>query len=90
MGRTHSPKAQVVFKKAEKLDALAAALPADASLQTFVARFKEMYPGDWDRIIARYKEHERKTKPGNSHPMPEPETYLMNMVKAYKAAAAKK
>lgn len=87
MGRTHSPKGQVVLNKKQKLKAVDEALPKDATLQTIVAKFKEMYPGDWDRIAARYKEHERKTKPGKSHPMPEPETYLLNMVKTYKAGS---
>jgi hypothetical protein len=89
VGRTHSPKGQVVFKKTEKLKAVDEALPAGASLETIAAKFKELYPGDWDRIVGRYKKHELMTKPGKTHPMPEPETYLLNMVKTYKAAAAR-
>jgi hypothetical protein len=89
VGRTHSPKGQVVLKKEQKLKAVDEALPTGSTPQTIAAKFKEMYPDDWKRIAARHKEHERKTKPGKSHPMPEPETYLLNMVKTYKAAAAK-
>jgi hypothetical protein len=89
VGRTHSPKGQVVLKKAEKLKAVNEALPYGASFETIAAKCKEMYPDDWDRIVARYKKHERMTKPGKTHPMPEPETYLLNMVKTFKAAAAK-
>ncbi len=82
MGRKHSPKGQVVLKKAEKLKAVEASLSSGASDGTFAAKFKEMYPQDWAKIVGRYKQHERT---GKAHPMPEPEKYLLNMVKVYKA-----
>jgi len=83
MGRKHAPKGQVVLKKDEKLKAVAAALPAGTSPEDFAAKFREIYSGDWDRIVARYRAHERLTPRGKTHPMPKPETYLLNMVKNY-------
>jgi hypothetical protein len=85
VGRAHSPKGQIVLKKSEKLHAVAAALPAGASTEDMAAKFKELYPADWDNIGKRFRAHERRTKGGKSHPMPKPETYLLNMVKNYKA-----
>ena len=83
MGRQRVPKGQIVLKKAEKLKAVEAGLPKGASAEDFVAKFKELYPGDWDNIGKRYGAHERLTPRGKSHPMPEPDTYLLNMVKNY-------
>jgi hypothetical protein len=83
MGRKTVPKGQVVLKKAEKLKVVGAALPSGASAEDFAAKFKELYPKDWDNIVSRYKAHERLTKPGKSHPMPEPNQYLLNMAKGF-------
>jgi len=83
MGRQHSPKGQIVLKKSEKLKAVGAALPAGSTASAFAAEFKKMYPKDWENIVHRYNQHQRQTKPGKTHPMAEPEKYLMNMVKNF-------
>ncbi len=83
MGRKHSPKGQIVLKKAEKLEAVKAALPTASSPETLLAKFQEMYPEDWKKITRRYKAHERPTPRGKGHPMPEPTQYLLNMVKNF-------
>jgi hypothetical protein len=44
VGREHSPKGQIVLKKAEKLETVNAALPAGSSPEDFAAKFQEMYP----------------------------------------------
>jgi hypothetical protein len=61
VGRRHSPKGQIVLKKAEKLEAVNAALPTGSSPENFVSKFQEMYPEDWDKITRRYMAHERHT-----------------------------
>jgi hypothetical protein len=48
-----------------------------------MAKFKELYPEDWQSLVYRYEEHERHTPKGKSHPMPEPTQYLLNIVKNY-------
>jgi len=83
MARQRVPKGQIVLKKDDKLKAVEAALPKGASAEDMAAKFKELYPNDWDNIGKRYRAHERLTKPGKSHPMPQPDTYLLNMVKTY-------
>ncbi len=88
MGK-HSPKGQIVRKKEEKLAAVAAALPADCPDENFAKKFKEMYPEDWEKIVQRYKEHERATPAGKAHPMAPPPKYLLNMVKGYRTKANK-
>ena len=83
MGRTHSPKGQVVRKKEMKLEAVFAAMPRESSFEDYAEKFKEMYPADWDNIVHTYMQHERRTLPGKHHPMPKPMQYLLNMVKNY-------
>lgn len=36
------------------------------------------------KIINRYEAHERLTKPGKSHPMPVPPSYLLNKFRKYR------
>jgi len=83
MGREHSPKGQVVLRKAEKLAAIDASLPPGSSPEAYADKFRETYPDDWQRIVSRYGKHERLTKPGKHHPMPNPEQYLLNMVNVF-------
>jgi len=82
VGRTHSPKGQIVLKKKEKLEAVKAAMPGAYSLEDFAAKFQEMYPEDWGKIASRYEEHERNAQ-GKGHPMAQPWQYLLNMVKNF-------
>ena len=83
MGRKHSPKGQIVLKKAEKLGAVSAVLPPGASPEDFVAKFQELYPEDWSKINRRYQAHQRQNTKGKRHPMPDPKQYLLNMVKNF-------
>jgi hypothetical protein len=83
VARKHTPKGQIILKKEEKLRTVAAALPTGFSGQDFVAKFKEMYPKDWNNIVRRYEQHQRLTKPGKGHPMPEPTKYLLNIARNY-------
>ena len=82
MGRTHSPKGQIVLKKKEKLEAVRAAMPVAYSAEDFAAKFQEMYPEDWGKITSRYEAHERNSE-GKGHPMAQPWQYLLNMVKVF-------
>ena len=79
MGR----KGYVVLKKAEKLEAVDAALPSGSSPEDYITKFRGLYPEDWDNIVRKYNEHERRTPAGKSHPMPEPKQYVLNMVKTF-------
>lgn len=74
----------VVVKKEEKVKAVFAAMNNLDDMQEFKTLFKTMYPSDWQRIIQRYNQHERRDTKGKGHPMPEPETYLANMFKTYR------
>jgi len=68
----------VITKKDEKITAAVEQLGGSRSPEDFVEKFKELYPKDWVKIGKSYHDHERKTKPGKSHPMPEPNQYLKN------------
>ncbi len=68
----------VIAKKDEKISATAATLGENFSPEEFVEKFKELHPKDWERIERNFRKHERDTKPGKSHPMPEPSQYIKN------------
>ena len=76
----------VVVKKEEKVAKVFEALGDKISETDFIEKFKEMYPEDWQRINKVFKDEERKTKPGKTHPMPHPDIYMKNM---YKVAVKK-
>jgi len=82
MGK-HSPKGQLVLKRDRKLEVVYRALPPQSALEEHLAKFKELYPADWQSLVYRYQEHERHPPKGQPHPMPEPTQYLLNMVKNY-------
>jgi hypothetical protein len=50
-------------------------------IQEFKAKFKDMYPKDWQHIISVYQKEERADTKHKGHPMPEPEVYLDNTYK---------
>ena len=82
MGK-HSAKGPRVLKRDRKLARVYRAMPPQSSIEEHMAKFKEMYPEDWQSLVYRYKEHERHPPKGKSHPMPEPTQYLLTMVKNY-------
>ena len=69
----------VIIKKDEKIATVVKILQGDYSIVNFIEKFKEIYPKDWAKIEKSYHDHERKTKTGKSHPMPEPTQYLKNV-----------
>jgi hypothetical protein len=74
----------VLLKKNEKISEVVNGLENDFTESQFLERFKEIYPKDWAKINREYTKHERNTKPGNSHPMPNPEQYLINALNVWK------
>jgi len=59
-------------------------LSANNTDDDFVAKFKELYPQDWKKVVARYEAHERLTPPGKSHPMARPYQYVLNVAQKYR------
>src|SRR6266446_434303 len=82
MGK-HSTKGQTVLKRDRKLEGVYRAMPPQSSIEEHMAKFKELYPEDWNSLVYRYKEHERHTPEGKPHRMLEPTQYLLNIVKNY-------
>lgn len=83
MSRQRVSKGQLIIKKEEKFTDIVKKLPQGYSDDEFIDAFKKAYPEDWSKINKRYEEHERLTKPGKSHPMPEPSKYLKNALKIF-------
>lgn len=77
----------VITKKAEKVKATVDTLEAGFSFEDFLAAFQAQYPKDWEKVQREYAKHERKTKPGKSHPMPEPVQYLRNALNVFLKAS---
>ena len=77
MGK-HSTKGQIVLKRDRKLEVVYRAVPPQSAIEEHMAKFKELYPADWESLVYRYQEYERHTPKGKSHPMPEPTQYLMH------------
>ncbi|EHN14503.1 MULTISPECIES: hypothetical protein [Clostridium] len=74
----------VVVKKEEKVTRIFNEHGLNISENEFIEIFKNEYPKDWNRINKVYEDEEKTTKPGKSHPMPEPIKYLKNTYKVYK------
>ena len=79
----------VIVKKEEKISSVASSLPQDFTETQFIEAFIEKYPKEWERVQKVYRDHEIRTKPGKSHPMPEPKKYLINALKAWKKKCIK-
>jgi len=73
----------VIVKKDEKLSVVASSLGDSFSPDEFVTKFQELYPKDWEKVEKTYRDHERKTKLGKTHPMPEPAQYLKNALNVW-------
>ncbi len=58
-------------------------MEAGFSFEQFLAAFQAQYPKDWEKVQREYSKHERKTKPGKSHPMPEPVQYMRNALNVH-------
>jgi len=73
----------LVTKKEDKLQSIIESFENGYTKDEFVNRFEETYPKDWKKIVRSYKEHEKKTKEGKTHPMPEPKQYVVNMLNVW-------
>ena len=75
----------LISRKKEKAFALFRVMGADDGEERFAELFRETYPGDWAKIVERYEDEERTSRPGKGHPMPEPEVYLREMYRNMRA-----
>ena len=73
----------VILNKDEKIQSVVEALPDVFTQDEFLDQFIATHPEDWARIQENYRDHERRTKPGKSHPMPEPRQYLLNALNVW-------
>jgi hypothetical protein len=73
----------VITKKDEKIENVVGELNEGHSFDDFINKFQELYPKDWSKIEREHAKHERKTKPGKTHPMPEPIQFLKNALNVW-------
>ena len=73
----------LVLKKEEKIQHIIDIFENKYTKDEFVDKFEELYPKDWSKIVKNHQEHERKTKEGKTHPMPEPKQYVINMLNVW-------
>lgn len=76
----------IIAKKAEKVAEVVAGMPAGFTFEQFLAAFQGRFPKDWAKVVREFDKHERKTKPGKSHPMPEPMQYMRNALNVHLAS----
>jgi len=76
----------IISKKAEKMAATASDLPSGFTFDEFLFAFQRKYQKDWEKIIREYQKHERKTKPGKNHPMPDPVQYIRNAFNVHRTS----
>ncbi|MEI6287595.1 MAG: hypothetical protein WCP79_13910 [Bacillota bacterium] len=69
----------VVIKKDEKTALVKAAMNNKESLGEFKAKFKEMYPDDWYRIVRTHDKHKKGNKINKGYAMPHPDQYLADL-----------
>jgi hypothetical protein len=74
----------VILNKDVKIQSVVEALPEGFTQDEFVDKFIATHPKDWAKIQQTYRHHERRTRPGNSHPMPEPRQYLLNALNVWR------
>ena len=74
----------VILRKDEKVQSVVEALPVGYTQDEFVDKFIATYPTDWVIIKQAYRDHERRTRPGNVNPMPEPRQYLLNALNVWR------
>ena len=67
----------------DKIENVVGELNEGYSFDDFINKFQELYPKDWSKIEREHAKHERKTKPGKTHPMPEPIQYLKNALNVW-------
>lgn len=77
----------VITKKAEKVRATVESLDAGFSFEQFLAAFQAQHRKDWEKVQREYSKHERQTKPGKSHPMPDPIQYMRNALNVHLKAS---
>ena len=75
----------VITKKDEKIAQVVANAEPDIEAPKFIATFKAMFPKDWKKIRENYEKHVQNAKPGKKIPMPNPEQYLINALKVWRA-----
>lgn len=73
----------VILKVDEKVKEVIDSLPDGFTEDDFYAKFVEMYPQDYEKCQRRFLAEERKTKPGKTHPMQNPEKHIKNALKSY-------
>jgi hypothetical protein len=77
----------VIAKKAKKVTEVVGELQDGFTFEQFLAAFQTKFPKDWAKVVREFEKHERKTKPGKSHPMPEPTQYMRNALNVYLRSA---
>ncbi|MGY6529191.1 MAG: hypothetical protein ACXITR_04625 [Cyanobacterium sp.] len=90
MSRKRVSKGQIIMRKEDKLPLLAEIMRPEFTNDDYLEAFKIYFPKDWLNINKRYNEHEKLTKLGKTHPMPEPKKYLLMMSQKYINAVRQK
>jgi hypothetical protein len=72
----------VLYRKEFKIATVLSSLPVGCDFDSFFSEFKRVYPKDWERVNKRYRAREL-TKPGKSHPMAHPLSYMRTAFRSF-------
>lgn len=73
-----------ISRKKDKIAAVFAKAGSDVDEESFIFAFKQMYPGDWEKIKEKWQTEEDSTPPGKKHPMQHPDVYMKEMYRNHR------
>ena len=73
----------VISKVDEKVKYVISLLSDDYTEEEFLSIFKETYPADYKKCMAKFLKEERNTKLGKSHPMQHPDHHIKAALRSY-------
>ena len=79
----------VILKVDEKVKSVIDTLQEGYSEDDFYTQFIKMYPEDYEKCKRKFLTEERKTKPGKTHPMQNPEKHIKHALRSYLSKSKK-
>ncbi|MBO7240508.1 MAG: hypothetical protein J6V23_08535 [Bacteroidaceae bacterium] len=73
----------VIINVDNKVEYILSLLDNSYTEDEFLAKFKEIYPRDYEKCRKKFIEEEMKTKKGKMHPMQHPDKHIKNALKSY-------
>lgn len=73
----------VIINVDSKVEYILSLLDNSYTEDEFLAKFKEIYPKDYEKCRKKFIKEEINSKNGKSHPMQHPDKHIKNALKSY-------